>query len=168
MITRGFWCDECRVKYVRHVCRNHREVKTGAMGDSDILARRLPCGHSWEQAIAVECQAFANSGEHLWMEWGPVGSLSRAEVWIVSGDRQRGRFVGNAAWQFWGLRVRQGVYKEPEWEMWVGEWLASKPDAIVRAYMNRWESSKYVPDWVGFREHQDAKRACALVVRKAR
>jgi hypothetical protein len=164
MITNGFWCDECRQKYVRHMCR----VKPGndaSVEDSHILRQQLPCGHDWSHAVAVECQAFARSGEHVWIHYGLRGSEFHEDVWISRGERPRSNFIGRDAFEFWGMRVRQFQYKhEADWELWVGEWLASKPDAFVRAYLNRWESSNRVPSWSSFREHPDAKRACALAV----
>jgi hypothetical protein len=48
-------------------------------------------------------------------------------------------------------------------EPFVGEWLATKPDAFVRAFFRRWDSSKFTPEWLAFREHPLAKRACAIV-----
>jgi len=146
MITTGIWCDECRRKYVMHMCKN----------------RRLPCRHSYAAAFGVWCQAFGRSGEHVTIEWGELDKPHAADVWIFEGDRPIGNFIDAAAWGFWGMRIRPFTYGGDE-EWWVGEWLASRPDAFVRAFLNRWDSYKWTPDWLSFREHPDAKRACALV-----
>ena len=47
----------------------------------------------------------------------------------------------------------------------LGEWLASKPDAFVRAFLARWDSSKFAPAWVAFKGHPKAVRARAVVRR---
>lgn len=138
MITTGYWCDECRVKYVRYIGRGG-----------------LPCGH--RAPLYVACQAFARSGEHV--------IIGRENVWLFQ-ERKPDTCYGRGAIQFWGTRVtpfRPEGNDPPEW--YVGEWLASKPDRFVRAFLERWQSCKEIPDWLAFRRHPAARRACALVKR---
>jgi hypothetical protein len=82
------------------------------------------------------------------------------DVWLWM-EKKRNTVYGPGACQFWGTRVRP--IRDDGFDLWVGEWLASKPDGFVRAFLGRWDSSKYTPDWLGFRQHEYAKRACALV-----
>src|ERR1044071_9811108 len=143
MITTGIWCDECRRKYVRHLCKNNT----------------LPCRHSYEAAIGVWYQAYRRGGEHVEMEWGPIDNPRHENVWLHKGDNPRRNFIGDDSFEFWGMRVHP--WRDYDAEMWVGEWLACKPDAFVRAFLKRWDSSNYIPSWQSFREHPYAKRACA-------
>jgi hypothetical protein len=145
MITRGYWCDECRRKYVAHMCKD----------------RTMPCRHSYELSFFVECQAFRRSGERVTIEWGALKAPSYDKVWLTTGDRPRQNFLTEEAFDYWGVRVMP--FGGSGFDLWVGEWLASKPDAFVRAFLNRWESSKWTPGWLTFRNHPDAKQACALV-----
>lgn len=149
MITTGFYCDECRVKYVHHRCK---------LG-------RLPCGHSFKAAFDVFSQAFGRRGEHVSIIYRNP-DVTIQDVWISAGERRRYDFIEPGAWTFWGMRVRPFNPVRADWEMWVGEWLSTKSDAFVRAFLYRWESQKFPPEWVSFREHPDAKRACALVPSK--
>lgn len=50
--TNGYWCDECRAKYVEHTCKNDT----------------LPCGHAFDAAIFVYAKRFGSGGEDVTME----------------------------------------------------------------------------------------------------
>ena len=139
MITTGYWCDECRRKYVKHMCHG----------------RRLPCTHSFHAAIPVWCQAFARGGEHV--------CIGKEDVWLHRRPKEKNTiYCGDA--QFWWNTDVEDV--KAGRSVLVGEWLAVRSGAFIRAFLGRWESSRGTPDWVGFRNHPYADRACALMLRK--
>lgn len=139
MITTGYWCDECRMKYVRHKCHG----------------RRLPCLHDFRAAIPVWCQDFARGGEHV--------CIVEEDVWIYKLPRRRGTFYSGNAFFYWNMEVVRETTTGDS--ILVGEWLAVRSDKFVRAFLNRWQSCNETPDWIGFRCHPLAKRAAAMMVR---
>lgn len=144
MITVGYWCDECRQKYVRNVCKG-----------------KLPCGHDFGRSVYVWCQAFGRGGEHVELAWGDPLPSSTADVWLSSARRENVMYGSSDAHLLWGTRV--APFRGGGFDLLVGEWLATLPDIAVRAFFSRWDSQKWMPAWMAFREHPDAKRACALV-----
>ena len=119
METIGFWCDECRVKYVRHACKE-----------------QLPCGHPKVNAIRVYAKAFGRGGENV-----SVGSWS-----IFIGEEVNRKdicYLPGGSW-LWQTKIEYG---DTGTEMWLGEWLKSVPHAEVRAFFHRWDSAKTSPDW---------------------
>lgn len=140
MITTGFYCDECRVKYVAHMCKG-----------------KLPCRHSFKAALQVWCQAFGRGGEHV--------CIGDDDVWLYALPKDRNTWYASAeARELWGVEVVVDTTKESDGLL-VGQWLACRPDAFVRAFFKRWDSQKWTPTWVAFRDHPAAKRACAVMVR---
>ena len=142
MITCGYWCDECRAKYVRYLCE-----------------KGMPCHHDKSQAIYVAAQAFGRHSEHIY--------IGETELVLAKRQDRDAVYTSAGAYLFWGSEVTlQNPIQYPE-PIAVGMWLASKPDAFIRAFCARWESSTHVPDSVAFKAHPEAIRARALVRREA-
>src|SRR4029077_858801 len=111
MITTGFWCDECRRKYVRHLCHG----------------RGLPCRHSYAAAPPVWCQAFGRGGENVCI--GFEDQPGHEDVWLFDARERDTCYCSSEARLYWGTIVEStwrlhGV--ESAANYYVGEWLACK------------------------------------------
>ncbi|MEW6212536.1 MAG: hypothetical protein AB1631_29695 [Acidobacteriota bacterium] len=126
MITVGYWCDECRRKYVRYTCKEG-----------------LPCGHDKADAIYVECQAFAKSGEAVYMS--TEDDSWRVSLWIYP-LKDEGRRCYSQLWDY-AVRINRS-----ERAVFVGEWLPLQEPKVIRAFDSRWDSHKEPPGWVRITE----------------
>lgn len=121
--TVGYWCDECRRKYVQHVCRDG-----------------LPCGHPKEEAVYVYAKHYGKGqDETVLLECREfkagftVRPKPRDPNTLYSGGEAR------ALHGYW-------VFIDGE-KMSVAEWLHLQPPRIIRAYLERWQSWKQPPTW---------------------
>lgn len=89
--TNGYWCDECRAKYVEHTCKNDT----------------LPCGHDFGAAIFVYAKSYGRGGETV-----KIAKLGIFDLFTKDED-----LVGQR-WQFkWWIRNERTDQEEPlaEW-----------------------------------------------------
>jgi len=124
MQTIGYWCDECRRKYVKHACRGG-----------------LPCGHEKSRAIFIYCKAYRTAGESLTL----IFLGQKIQLWLeyrkppphfyVSGELAR-------TLHCWSVR-----HDHSETQIKLGAWLKDQPAILIRAFLNRWDSFKEPPDW---------------------
>lgn len=122
--TIGLWCDECRCKFVRHVCH-----------------KGLPCGHSKAAAVSVYAKAFGRGGEHVSLQLGSW----EAEFWIYSKNPDRDvMYVGRDARTLWGNEIHWRSHRDTE-TLTVGHWLKLQSEIVIRAFLSRWESCKEAP-----------------------
>ena len=119
MNTVGYYCDECRCKYVRHVCKN----------------RTLPCRHPFEQALYVFAKAYGRGGEAV-----QIGNL---KLWLTDGPARMDLCVLPGRRYYWETMVEiEGAGK-----MVLADFLKEQGPKILRAFENRWDSCKHPPDW---------------------
>lgn len=124
--TVGFWCDHCRRKYLRHVCKPE-----------------LPCRHSKKDSVFVYAKAFGRGGERVVMEFDG----KEVDIWVNKiPDSRNTIYVGRMAYEVHGRMVEPSNSDAP---ISVAEWLRTLPEKVVRAYLDRWESCKEAPDWWG-------------------
>jgi hypothetical protein len=85
-------------------------------------------------AIRVYAKAYGKGGETITMD----GQGIHINVWIFTKPREPGvTYIG---------RPRREVETEDgRVDLW--EWLAKYPAPIIRAFWERWSSSKYPPTW---------------------
>jgi hypothetical protein len=120
--TIGYYCDECRMKYVRHKCKDG-----------------LPCGHDKSEAVFVYCHYFAKSGEHVEMQWKD----GKIDVWVTKKPKDRKViYISRSAAELRGHLADDGEVEED-----VADWLARQPARIIRAFLERWTSRKEPPTW---------------------
>lgn len=115
--TIGYWCDECRCKYVQHKCRDG-----------------LPCGHDKDTAILVYAKAFGRGGERVKMEIG----TDVVSMWI-------GREGGHGRNYLWETLITLDDTRGKS--MMLGEWLRQQEACVIRAFEERWNSRKTPPRW---------------------
>lgn len=125
METIGYYCDECRTKYVRHACREG-----------------LPCGHEKKLAIRVYCKAFGRGGENVSL----VGAGIEVALFLTDA-KESGVMYSAAGRELWGTKLEVTDGDGAGAEMKVGEWLHRQDEKTVRAFFNRWESDKEPPLW---------------------
>jgi hypothetical protein len=127
METIGYYCDKCRAKYVRHVCRE-----------------ALPCGHEKTLAIRVYCKAFGRGGENVSL----VGADIHVSLYITDNPKP-GILYSAQGRMLWGceLQVTDGDGAEASESLTVGEWLHRQDGKVVRAFFDRWESVTSPPLW---------------------
>jgi CspA family cold shock protein len=132
MQTVGYWCDECRVKYVRHACREG-----------------LPCGHDMAQAVFVYAKAYGRGGETVRMERGDFAVL----LSVRSERERRDNCLGGDSRELWGTQVEVLEAHDPSCLpgelLYAGDWLwrHRADESILRAFFNRWESTTRLPLW---------------------
>jgi len=116
--TVGYWCDECRTKYVQHKCKDG-----------------LPCSHDKAQAVYVYAKGYGKGGEFVQMEWS-TGTLSS---FLNHRPKPKTLYYGwsRSLWATW---------IEAEGEQ-VGEWLHKQEGLVARAFLSRWDSQKEPPIW---------------------
>jgi hypothetical protein len=139
MQTIGYWCDECRVKYVRHACKTN-----------------LPCGHTTGEAVFVYAKAFGRGGETVSLEWSDEWGEHQREVWVYRKEKDKTWYAGGAE-EFWGFmaHVARHVDAGPRLNIdisdlhpfAVAEWLSELPEKVIRAYLERWQSRNESPNW---------------------
>jgi hypothetical protein len=139
MQTIGFWCDECRRKYVRHACRDS-----------------LPCGHSKAAAVLVYAKAYGRGGETVELNWTDGGGEHYRELWISlkQGDRT---WKSGGSMELWGYRVDVMHHLDKGEKLNIdvrglkpcvmAHWLKEHPEHVIRAFMARWESFNEPPPW---------------------
>jgi hypothetical protein len=120
MQTIGYWCDECRVKYVQHACKD----------------RRLPCGHDFDGALRVYAKAYGRGGESV--------SIGEHRVWLSEAEdpASLGYLPGGRYYWETIATLDDGQHME------LGRWLKSLGAKHTRAFEDRWQSCKRLPDWV--------------------
>ncbi len=117
--TIGYYCDSCRRKYVRHVCKH----------------QKLPCGHTFAHALRVYAKRYAHLGEAVSI--GDCGFMLRyqphvPELAIVPGGRY-----------FWDTAAQLDDGEDLP----LGRLLKRKGAKFTRAFQARWESCQHPPDW---------------------
>lgn len=138
MQTIGYWCDECRLKYVRHACKEG-----------------LPCGHDKGAAVAVYAKAYATRGEQVILRWtDPEGDHYR-ELWVYR--RARAYRPHSGAPELWEYLIEVAHHVDAERRLninltqlppcAVGAWLWSHPEIVIRAFFARWDSNTTPPAW---------------------
>jgi hypothetical protein len=139
MQTVGYWCDECRQKYVRHACKGG-----------------LPCGHSKDDAIFVYAKYYATGGEFVSLSWSDDEGDHEREMWISRKEHDQTWYLSGSR-ELWGhiAQVEKHIDAGDKINInmrdlkpcAVGAWLHVHSEKIVRAYMMRWESHKEPPVW---------------------
>ncbi len=120
--TIGYWCDECREKYVRHKCHEG-----------------LPCGHDKKGAVRVYAKSFGRGGERVELAW----ASGRAGLYIIERAKKKNTvYLGNARF-YHGHRVETDDGQINT----VWKWLRQQEGKIIRAFLSRWESRKEPPEW---------------------
>ena len=126
--TVGYWCDECRVKYVQHMCHDG-----------------LPCGHDKQAAIYIYAKNYSKGGEyieiqHAHMTW---------TAWLRLKPREQGvTYIGRPIIQ---------VETEDGWiNYW--DWLCEFHANVIRAVEGRWTSDKFPPHWRSIEQHKASGR----------
>jgi hypothetical protein len=130
MTTVGYWCDECRVKYVQHLCKDG-----------------LPCRHDKDEAVYVWAKHFAKSGEAVRLRvYGET-----VQLWIHKKPKDKKRVL-YSDWQTRYLHTHLVNVAEQEsllaeQESLLMDWLISQDEKIIRAFLNRWGGCKRPPYW---------------------
>jgi hypothetical protein len=113
MQTIGCWCDECRTKYVKHVCK-----------------KGLPCGHDAAQAVLVYAKSWGRGYEAVSLRCGDFAvALYIADKPVPGVSYSSG---GRELWGSW-LKVTDGLGAGQE--MTVGEWLTQQEEKIGSAHL---------------------------------
>ena len=129
-ITVGFWCDECRLKYVRHVCKEG-----------------LPCGHDLGQAVFVHCQRFKQGNESVYLRHGYEKEDGEHifNGWLVRKRKEEtDKIVGPHVMRLWFFQMVSYVDESTQD---VGDFLRDSEGKVIRALLERWSSCNHVPDW---------------------
>lgn len=115
--TVGYWCDECRLKYVQHMCHDG-----------------LPCGHDKAAAVYIYAKNYAKGGQYVEFRYGE----QEWAVWMRVKPREPGvTYIGRPGWQ---------VQTDEGW-IGYWDWLCQFPPIIIRAIEERWSSWKFPPTW---------------------
>lgn len=120
--TIGYWCDECRTKYVQHVCKDG-----------------LPCGHDLAQAVHVSAKSYGRGGAEIWLKW------DNQKLYAFLEKREQEDRVVYIGWRAKELRGTIATHTEGQ-EVLI-DWLHKQPAKIIRAFLGRWESCKSPPEW---------------------
>lgn len=126
MQTIGYYCDECRVKYVQHVCKGST----------------LPCGHILGNAIRVYAKRYGRGGERV--------QIGNNRGFIRKAEQCEKLAYAPGGFYFWENEIQ--LDGGPT--MLVARWLRGLPQAFVRAFEYRWESHKTAPDWASLLNEQ--------------
>lgn len=121
----GYWCDECRVKYVQHVCKDDR----------------LPCGHPFGEAVRVYVKGYGRGGSEFTLE----SNENKVHGWLndrVQTGEERVLYLN------WRARELRGtVVTHSNGQDVLIDWLHRQPAKLIRAFENRWDSWKQPPEW---------------------
>jgi hypothetical protein len=133
MQTVGYWCDECRTKYVQHKCKDG-----------------LPCGHDRKDAIKVYVKAYGKSHQRVTLSWhkpserkAGIAERETTRLVITYKPRPGTMYAVRHSRDLWAYEITL----EDGTKVRVGDWLKGQPEKIRRAFLERWSSSKEPPIW---------------------
>lgn len=124
--TFGYYCDECRRKYVNHKCKDG-----------------LPCAHDINEAIFIHAKHYSHC-ETVFMQVGDTVILDASIFRKPKHEQVTGH---NLLWNHTLEAGGPGVD--------LGEWIKKQDGKTLRAFEARWDSNDRIPQWRLFEQWPD-------------